>query len=242
MGTLKLLHQAGASLRMENRRGDLPLHEAVAAGNTGSPTHTSRSLTGKVALGTELVRWLLAVHPDTAGQGNHEGRTGLHLAAAAGDVEMAELLLSRGADPNPLMLYKGELVTPLELARAKGEAGAEAALKGAGAVVAEAVPESVRRAARSALTAAVARAASERAVAAAADSSPPATTTSEDGSGKSSEKENREQDKAEGKVEKRKSRKGSKKRREKAASQPRDSVQVPSPTTLSGKMARGAAE
>lgn len=37
---------------------------------------------------------------------NHEGRTALHLAASTGNVELCIVLCTRGANINPLMLYK----------------------------------------------------------------------------------------------------------------------------------------
>uniref|UniRef100_A0A0N4U4E9 ANK_REP_REGION domain-containing protein n=1 Tax=Dracunculus medinensis TaxID=318479 RepID=A0A0N4U4E9_DRAME len=98
---LKLLKHYGASFEIQNRRGDIPLHEAIQAGSK------------------DVVEWLLSLHPSTVNAANHEGRTGLHLSAASGDMELVVLLCTKGAEINPLMLYKGTLYTPLDLAAYK---------------------------------------------------------------------------------------------------------------------------
>ncbi|CAI4223306.1 unnamed protein product [Auanema sp. JU1783] len=95
---LKLLRQFSGSFQIQNYRGDLPVHEAVQAG------------------GKDLVEWFLALNPESIDSQNHEGRTCLHLAAATGNIEMVVFLCSRGCFINPLMLFKGSLYTPLDLA------------------------------------------------------------------------------------------------------------------------------
>ncbi|XGW04309.1 hypothetical protein V3C99_015459 [Haemonchus contortus] len=101
MRMLKLLKQYNASFEIQNYRGDLPIHEAVQSGSR------------------DVVEWLLALHPSTVNAASHEGRTCLHLAAAQGNLEMVILLCTKGCFVNPLMLYKGNLYTPLDLARRK---------------------------------------------------------------------------------------------------------------------------
>uniref|UniRef100_F1KVM5 Ankyrin repeat, PH and SEC7 domain containing protein secG n=1 Tax=Ascaris suum TaxID=6253 RepID=F1KVM5_ASCSU len=98
---LKVLKHFGASFEIQNRRGDIPLHEAIQAGSK------------------DIVEWLLALHPSTVNSANHAGRTGLHLAAASGNMEIVVMLCSKSAEINPLMLYKGALYTPLDLAKKK---------------------------------------------------------------------------------------------------------------------------
>ncbi|EJD73916.1 ankyrin repeat domain-containing protein [Loa loa] len=95
---LKLLKNFGGSCEIQNRRGDLPIHEAIQAG------------------AKDCVEYLLSSHPSSINVSNHDGRTGLHLAAASGNLEMVVLLCSRNAEINPLMLYKDTLLTPLDLA------------------------------------------------------------------------------------------------------------------------------
>ncbi|CAJ0565831.1 unnamed protein product, partial [Mesorhabditis spiculigera] len=98
---LKLLKQFGASFEIQNYRGDLPLHEAVQAGSK------------------EVADWLLQLHPTSLDAASHEGRTGLHLAAATGNIEMVVFLCSQGGQINPLMLYRDNMYTPLDLAKRK---------------------------------------------------------------------------------------------------------------------------
>ncbi|WKY09203.1 hypothetical protein Q1695_001959 [Nippostrongylus brasiliensis] len=101
MRMLKLLKQYNASFEIQNYRGDLPVHEAVQAGSR------------------DVVEWLLALQPSSINAASHEGRTCLHLAAAQGNIEMVVLLCTKGCFVNPLMLYKKNLYTPLDLARRK---------------------------------------------------------------------------------------------------------------------------
>ncbi|VDM13860.1 unnamed protein product [Wuchereria bancrofti] len=98
---LKLLKQFGGSCEIQNQRGDLPIHEAIQA-------HAK-----------DCVEYLLALHPSSINVSNYEGRTGLHLAAASGNMEMVILLCTRNAIINPLMLYRDTLLTPLDLAMQK---------------------------------------------------------------------------------------------------------------------------
>ncbi|KAK6108980.1 Ankyrin repeats (3 copies) family protein [Brugia pahangi] len=98
---LKLLKQFGGSCEIQNQRGDLPIHEAIQA-------HAK-----------DCVEYLLALHPSSINVSNYEGRTGLHLAAASGNMEMVILLCTRNAAINPLMLYRETLLTPLDLAMQK---------------------------------------------------------------------------------------------------------------------------
>ncbi|MFH4973669.1 hypothetical protein AB6A40_000378 [Gnathostoma spinigerum] len=98
---LKMLKQFGASLEIQNHRGDIPLHEAVQSGSK------------------DTIEWLLAMHPTSVNSSNHEGRTSLHLAAASGNLEVVVLLCYHHALIDPLMLYEGTLCTPLDLAERK---------------------------------------------------------------------------------------------------------------------------
>jgi len=80
---------------------------------------------------------MLGIEPRFVSSANFFGRTALHLAAASGNMEMVVLLCSRDAPPNPLMIYKvklkkftkkfsyeiffkGELLTPLDVAKRRG--------------------------------------------------------------------------------------------------------------------------
>ncbi|CAJ0589459.1 unnamed protein product [Cylicocyclus nassatus] len=101
MRMLKLLKQYNASFEIQNYRGDLPVHEAVQSGSK------------------DVVEWLLALQPSSLNAGSHEGRTCLHLAAAQGNLEMVIMLCTKGCYVDPLMLYKNNLYTPLDLARRK---------------------------------------------------------------------------------------------------------------------------
>ncbi|KAM3716378.1 Ankyrin repeat, PH and SEC7 domain containing protein secG [Dirofilaria immitis] len=125
---LKLLKHFGGSYEIQNRRGDLPIHEAIQAG------------------AKDCVEYLLASHPSSANVANHEGRTGLHLAAASGNMEMVILLCGRNTDVNPLMLYKDTLLTPLDLAIQKNhEMVVEYLRLRQNAKLAEEIPEEIRK-------------------------------------------------------------------------------------------------
>ena len=76
MATLKVLHCSNSdSLWLQNKRGDVPLHEAV---------HSGRK---------DLVRWMLAGRPDATAASNDEGRCPLHVAALNNSVEMCKVRL-----------------------------------------------------------------------------------------------------------------------------------------------------
>ncbi|KIH64974.1 ankyrin repeat protein [Ancylostoma duodenale] len=118
MRMLKLLKQYNASFEIQNYRGDLPVHEAVQTGSKGK----SSCLDARIVLSdsiADVVEWLLALQPSSINAASHEGRTCLHLAAAQGNLEMVILLCTKGCFVNPLMLYKGNLYTPLDVARRK---------------------------------------------------------------------------------------------------------------------------
>ncbi|VDD91309.1 unnamed protein product [Enterobius vermicularis] len=99
---LKMLKHYGASFEIQNRRGDIPLHEAIQAGCK------------------DIIEWLLSIQPSTLNATNHAGRSGLHLAAATGNMEIVVLLCTKNAEIDPLMLSDGKLYTPLDLAEIKG--------------------------------------------------------------------------------------------------------------------------
>ncbi|CAK5079177.1 unnamed protein product [Meloidogyne enterolobii] len=63
---------------------------------------------------------MLGIEPRFVSSANFFGRTALHLAAASGNMEMVVLLCSKDAPPNSLMIYKGELLTPLDVAKRRG--------------------------------------------------------------------------------------------------------------------------
>uniref|UniRef100_A0A915Q4Y1 Uncharacterized protein n=1 Tax=Setaria digitata TaxID=48799 RepID=A0A915Q4Y1_9BILA len=131
---LKLLKHFGGSCGIQNRRGDLPVHEAIQAG------------------AKDCVEYLLALYPSSINASNHEGRTGLHLAAASGNMEMVILLCSRSAIINPLMLYKDKLLTPLDLAKEKNhELVVEYLRLRQGAKLAEELSEETKKLAKSSL-------------------------------------------------------------------------------------------
>ncbi|CAJ0948280.1 unnamed protein product, partial [Mesorhabditis belari] len=98
---LKLLKQFGASFEIQNYRGDLPVHEAIQTGSK------------------DVTEWLIQLHPSSLDATSHEGRTGLHLAAATGNIEMVVYLCGQRCQINPLMLYRNNLYTPLDLAKRK---------------------------------------------------------------------------------------------------------------------------
>uniref|UniRef100_A0A1I8BJ32 ANK_REP_REGION domain-containing protein n=1 Tax=Meloidogyne hapla TaxID=6305 RepID=A0A1I8BJ32_MELHA len=107
---LKILRQRGASLDLQNYRGDLPFHEAVQVGSKG----------GGDFYASKCVDWMLGIEPRFVSSSNFFGRTALHLAAASGNMEMVVLLCTKDAPPNSLMIYKGELLTPLDVAKRRG--------------------------------------------------------------------------------------------------------------------------
>ncbi|KAL3115540.1 hypothetical protein niasHT_015878 [Heterodera trifolii] len=102
MRVLKLLRQFGANLNLQNYRGDLPFHEAVQTGIK------------------EVVEWFLDIDPNFISAPNFCGRISLHLAASKGSKELVDLLCIRGAPTNALMMNKGQLLTPLDVAKRRG--------------------------------------------------------------------------------------------------------------------------
>lgn len=89
MRMLKLLRQYNASFDIQNYRGDSPFHEAVQSGSK------------------DVVEWLLSLDKEGVNIPNHNGRTALHLAAAAGKIEIVILLCMVGeCNVNPLMRFQ----------------------------------------------------------------------------------------------------------------------------------------
>uniref|UniRef100_A0A914HEW9 T-complex protein 1 subunit eta n=1 Tax=Globodera rostochiensis TaxID=31243 RepID=A0A914HEW9_GLORO len=99
---LKLLRQFGASFSLQNYRGDLPFHEAVQTGLK------------------DVIEWFLDIEPNFVSAPNFCGRAPLHLAASKGNIELVVLLCTRGAQINALMMHKGQLLTPLDVAKSRG--------------------------------------------------------------------------------------------------------------------------
>ncbi|CAI5451061.1 unnamed protein product [Caenorhabditis angaria] len=99
MRMLKLLRQYNASFDIQNYRGDMPFHEAVQSGSK------------------DVVEWLLAMDSSVLDAPNHNGRTGLHLAAAAGNLELVILLCSKKCFVDPLISIEKNVYTPLDLAK-----------------------------------------------------------------------------------------------------------------------------
>lgn len=53
-----------------------------------------------------MVEWFLQLNSNFINASNFYGRTALHLAAAAGNMELTELLCTKGAEINSIMVYK----------------------------------------------------------------------------------------------------------------------------------------
>ncbi|CAM8889070.1 unnamed protein product [Rhodiola kirilowii] len=67
--------------------------------------------------GRELVRILLAAGADPTAQDSQHGRTALHMAAMANDVELVKIILNSGVDVN---IRNGQNIIPLHVALARG--------------------------------------------------------------------------------------------------------------------------
>uniref|UniRef100_A0A0N5AA12 ANK_REP_REGION domain-containing protein n=1 Tax=Syphacia muris TaxID=451379 RepID=A0A0N5AA12_9BILA len=114
---LKLLKHYGVNFEIQNRRGDIPLHEAIQS-NTKKKLETIKQLLEPLTPMNllDVVEWLLLNQPTTVNAVNHSGRSALHLAAASGNMEIVTLLCSRNAEIDALMLSNGKLLTPLDVA------------------------------------------------------------------------------------------------------------------------------
>lgn len=100
--TIKLLAQGGGNLWLRNIRGDLPIHEAIKSGRR------------------EVVLFLMEIRPPDIDLCNTIGKSPLHVACLANDIEMCKILIDFGADLNPVMKQKGMLMTPLDICLQKG--------------------------------------------------------------------------------------------------------------------------
>ncbi|KAF2367865.1 Ankyrin repeat-containing domain [Trinorchestia longiramus] len=104
--TLKLLHQHNADLWKRNIKGDLPLHEACQSGRK------------------DLVVWLLSMMTEMVNASNSDGRTPLHIAAINNNTGLCKILMDHNAAVNPIMRNsKGQLLTPVDAAVARGHKG-----------------------------------------------------------------------------------------------------------------------
>ncbi|XP_047736963.1 ankyrin repeat domain-containing protein 26 [Hyalella azteca] len=104
--TLKLLHQHQADLWKRNVKGDLPLHEACQSGRK------------------DLVVWLLSMMTEMVNASNSDGRTPLHIAAINNNTGLCKILMDHNAAVNPIMRNsKGQLLTPVDAAVARGHKG-----------------------------------------------------------------------------------------------------------------------
>ncbi|XP_053908828.1 NF-kappa-B inhibitor beta, partial [Cuculus canorus] len=116
-GFVRKLRAAGAGLGLRERGGQTPLHLACREG---------RSACARLLLGGPP-----APHPDHSHQlesRNYDGLTPLHVAVLRGDLELVELLLAAGADPDVPEPSGGR--APLHLAvEAQSAAVAEALLR-----------------------------------------------------------------------------------------------------------------
>ena len=62
----------------------------------------------------DLVRWLLTLRPAAVDAVNAQGRSALHLAAAAAGLDICRILTELSANINPVMQNRaGRLATPL---------------------------------------------------------------------------------------------------------------------------------
>ena len=101
--TLKVLRRYNALMWEVNNKGETPMHQAVRSGRK------------------DLIRWLLSIKPESVDEGSKEGRTALHVAAAANNTEVAAILLDWEADINRLMVSNnGKQTTPLDVALYRG--------------------------------------------------------------------------------------------------------------------------
>ncbi|OTF84064.1 hypothetical protein BLA29_013357, partial [Euroglyphus maynei] len=61
-----------------------------------------------------LVKWFLDQSPESVNEVNLYGRSPLHIAAFNHNVEMCNLLVSYGAQMNPIMKVRNQYLTPLD--------------------------------------------------------------------------------------------------------------------------------
>ena len=103
LDTLRLLHNNGGDLAIENNKGELPLMDAVRSGRK------------------DLVRWWLELHEDKVDKVNKDGKTALHIAAATRSVDICAILVDKKASVNTVAVSEGGKVTsPLDVAVHRG--------------------------------------------------------------------------------------------------------------------------
>ncbi|TYH75458.1 hypothetical protein ES332_D04G020400v1 [Gossypium tomentosum] len=154
---LVILENGGcASMTVLNSKNLTPLHLCVATWNVAvvkrwvevaSPEEIAEALDIPSPVGTalcmaaalkkdheiegrELVRLLLAAGADPTAQDGQHGRTALHTAAMANDVELVKIILDAGVDVNIRNVHN---TTPLHVALARGATSCVGLLLSAGA-------------------------------------------------------------------------------------------------------------
>ena len=94
-----MLRRHKALMNIENKKQEIPLHDAVRSGRK------------------DLVHWLLDLHPELVDKVNQDGKSPLHLAAASKNVEICSILVDANADVNLTYVgSNGKASTPVDVA------------------------------------------------------------------------------------------------------------------------------
>ena len=94
-----MLRRHKALMNIENKKQEIPLHDAVRSGRK------------------DLVHWLLHLHPELVDKVNQDGKSPLHLAAASKNVEICSILVDANADVNLTYVgSNGKASTPVDVA------------------------------------------------------------------------------------------------------------------------------
>ena len=123
IGIAQLLLDHGADASLKDRSGYTPFDAALSASRKAVAKVLAKYAIFPAVTNTDLrlIQRIVYAYPEAVSAKNKDGSTPLHLAAAAGNRAICEMLLSAGADPK---LKDGKGRAPLGIALARGHKAA----------------------------------------------------------------------------------------------------------------------